>query len=119
VGSSVIPFTVRRGTTPTGELVLTILTDCNGLDFRADGENLKADLKIAVADRAADGSTSPHFSVLAVTVPAAKWETARAEGVSFRRQWTPVSDVSTIRVIVLDLHTGRYGSVDVPPGKFQ
>lgn len=117
VGSSVIPFTVRRETTPAGELVLTILTDCNGLDFRADGDNLKAGLKIAIADRAADGSTSPHFSVLAVTVPAAKWETARAEGVSFRRQWTPVSGVSTIRVIVLDLHTGRYGSVDVPPGK--
>ena len=94
--------------------MLTVITDANSLDFRQDGGNLKADLKIAVADKTADGSTRTQLSVLAATVPAAKWESARAEGIPFRRQWTPAPDVITVRVIVLDLHTGRYGSLDIP-----
>jgi VWFA-related protein len=119
IGSSVVPITARRGFTPEGELVMTVSADSNSLGFRPEGENLKANLKIAVSDRTADGSARTHFSLLAVTAPLAKWEAVRAEGVQFRRQWTPASDVTTIRVIVLDLHTGRYGSLDVPLGTRQ
>ena len=107
LGSSLISLTAKRETTPAGELVLTIITDANGLHFRPDGASLKADLKVAVAERTANGSTRPHVSDLAVSI---------AQGVPFRRQWTPASDVTTIRVIVLDTHTGRYGSLDVPLG---
>lgn len=116
VTSSAIPLTARKGTTAAGELVLSISTDCNALDFRHDAGNLKADLKIAVAEMTVEGITRTHYSVLAGTVPAAKWGAARAEGVPFRRQWRPAPDVTTVRVIVLDLHTGRYGGLEVPLG---
>ncbi|MBI4877076.1 MAG: hypothetical protein HY822_20765 [Acidobacteria bacterium] len=37
-----------------------------------------------------------------------------APGVSFRRQWKPASDVTSVRVIVPDTGTGPYGTLDIP-----
>jgi VWFA-related protein len=114
IGSSVIPLTAHCETTPGGEIDLALVIDVKNLDFHSDGGNLRADLQAAIVERTADGQTRPRFSPVTASVPAAEWEVLRARGISLRRQWKPGPDTSTVRVVVRDMRTGQYGSVDVP-----
>ena len=87
------------------------------MQFHADGENLKADIEIAIADLTADGSAHTNRTAVTASVPAAKWEEARQHTFSYQRQWKPVGDVSRLRVIVHDIHSGQYGTLEVPLNK--
>jgi VWFA-related protein len=116
LGSSLLPLTAERTGNPAGELVLTVTAGAGSLDFRPEGENLKAHLKIAFAEKTADGAARRQILDLPVSVPAAEWRNVPAPGVPFRRRWTPGPDATAVRVVVLDTHTGRYGTIDVPLG---
>jgi hypothetical protein len=50
---------------------------------------------------------------LSVNVPAAKWDEISKTGIAFERQWKPGLDATRLRVVVLDVNTGQYGSVDL------
>jgi VWFA-related protein len=113
LGSSVIPLTAKCETTPASELTLALTIDADSLDFRSAGENLTADLEVVFADRTLAGSTRSHSGKLVATVLASKWQEVRAQGVRTSRQWKPASDVNSVRVVVRDMHTGQYGTVDV------
>ena len=71
-------------------------------------------MEIAIADLAADGSARTNRAVVTALVPAAKWQETRKQGVTYQRQWKPSADTSSLRVIVLDVRSGRFGSLDVP-----
>jgi len=114
LGSSAIPLTANCETAPAGELVLSLTIDANSLHFYPDGEDLRADLQIATADRTQDGYGRPHFTKITASVPGSKWQDARAHGVAYGRQWKPGSDVTAVRVVVRDMRTGQYGTLDVP-----
>jgi hypothetical protein len=114
LGSSAIPLTANCEAAPAGELVLSLTIDANSVHFYPDGEDLKADLQIAVADRTQDGYGRPHLTKITASVPASKWQDARAHGVPYGRQWKPGSDVTAARVVVRDMRTGQYGTLDVP-----
>jgi hypothetical protein len=114
VGSTSIPLTAKCEFTASGELALLLFADTNALSFRPDGENLKAELEIAIADRAADGSAHTNRAVITALVPAAKWEETRKRGVTYQRQWKPSADATSLRVVVHDARTGNFGSLDVP-----
>jgi VWFA-related protein len=114
LGSSVIPLTATCETTPAAELALTLTIDADSLDFRSEGANLTADLEVVFADRTPDGSVRSHSGKLTATVPASQWQEVRAQGVRTSRQWKPAAGVNSIRVVVRDIHTGQYGTLDVP-----
>ena len=119
IGSTVIPLTAKCERTPSGELALTILADMNALQFRADGDNLKADLEIGIGDFTADGSARTNRNSFTASVPTAQWEEAKKAGISYQRQWKPAADVTSLRLIVHDVRSGRYGSLDVPLDKLK
>ena len=91
--------------------------DTNALLFLADGENLKASLEILIGDRTAEGLTRSHRSAVTSTVPAARWEAARQEPTGVDVIWKPDAEATSLRVIVRDVNSGRYGSLDVPLSK--
>src|SRR5262249_20824412 len=72
VASTVIPLTARLGRTPTGEVVLILRVDPNALQFHPDGDNLKAELEIGIADRAPDGSMHSTRAPFAASVATSK-----------------------------------------------
>jgi VWFA-related protein len=114
LGSSVIPLKASYGTAPAGERVLELTVGVEGIHFRREGDNLKAGLQVAVGELTADGRALPAYTTrLDVSVPAAKWEETSTSGIPFRRQWTPSAEAVGMRVVVLDVATGQYGSVDV------
>ena len=46
------------------------------------------------------------------------WNTAQEEGLRYSRRWTPAPDALSLRVVVRDMVTGQYGTLDVPLKKF-
>lgn len=114
VSSTVIPLTVRCQRTGSGDLALAIWMDVNALQFRPEGDTLKADLEIGFSDRAADGQLRAGHSTLTASVPAAKWDEARKQGIILQRQWKAGDDAVMLRVILRDVRGGQYGSLDIP-----
>jgi hypothetical protein len=114
IASTVIPLTARCSRTLSGELALLLRADANALQFRADGENLKAELEIGVAERMADGSLHATRAPFAASVAASKWEEARAAGLGYQKQWRPAEGTTRLRIIVHDVRSGQYGSIEVP-----
>jgi VWFA-related protein len=102
LGSTVIPLTASCAKTSTGELALNLLIDAATLHFRP-----AADLQVAIADRTAEGLARPRFTTFAASNP-------REPGISFRQQWRPLPEATGFRVVVRDMHTDQYGTLDVP-----
>jgi hypothetical protein len=50
-------------------------------------------------------------------VTAAQWEAARQQATRYDGIWKPTAGATTLRVIVHDVNSGRYGSLDVPLSK--
>jgi hypothetical protein len=113
LGSTAIPVTAKCERTASGELALTLLADANALQFQPDGENVKADLDIAIAERAADGAAKMTRFAITTKIAAGKWNEARQQGVRYERQWKPASSTTALRVIVHDIHSGQYGTLEV------
>jgi hypothetical protein len=117
LASTVIPLAAKCERTASGELALTVLTVTTAVQFRTDGDNRIADLEIAIADRAADGSSRTSRETFTATVPTAKWEEASKQGITYARQWKPAADAISVRVIVHDVRGGQYGTLDIPLDK--
>jgi VWFA-related protein len=117
LGSPAIPLTVGCSRTPSGELALTVAVETGALQFVPDGESLKATLEILVGDRTSEGSGRTRRSSVTNTVPAARLEAARQQPTRYVETWRPAADATALRVIVHDVNSGRYGSLDVPLSK--
>lgn len=114
LASPAIPLTATCKWTAFDDLSVTMQVETDALEFLADGENLKADLEILFGDRTAEGLTHTSRSAVTSTVPAARWETARHEPTRIEAIWKPKEEATALRVIVHDVNSGRYGSLDVP-----
>jgi len=117
LGSPAIPLTAVCKRTPVGEVAVTVAVDTPALQFVQDGEDLKANLEILLGDNAADGLARANRSALTSAVPAAQWESARQQATRYDGIWRPAADATALRVIVHDVNSGRYGSLDVPLSK--
>jgi hypothetical protein len=117
LGSSAIPLSAAVKRTPSGELSITVLADTGALQFVPDGAQLAANLEILVADRTPGGLARASRSTVTSIVAAAEWEAKRQQPTRYDGTWTPTADATVLRVIVHDVNSGRYGSVDVPLNK--
>ncbi len=117
IASTAIPLTAACRRTSSGDVSVTVLAETAALQFVPDGKNLKATLEILVGDRTAEGPGRSTRAAITATVPAAQWETARQEPARYEGTWKPAADATALRVIVHDVNSGRYGSLDVPLGK--
>jgi VWFA-related protein len=113
VGSSVIPLTARLARTLSGSIALTVIVDPNAIQFHPDGDNMKAELEIGVADCAKDGSMNSTRGPYVAIVPTAKWEEARKNGIAYQKEWKITDGTSRVRVVVHDVRSGQYGSLEL------
>jgi len=115
--SPAIPLTVTCTSTPSGELAVSVSADTRSLQFVPDGESLKANLEVLVADRTPQGPGRATRSEVTSTVPAAQLEAAREQPTRYEVTWKPAADAIGLRVIVHDVNSGQHGSVDIPLSK--
>jgi VWFA-related protein len=113
LGSSAIPLTAACKWSASGDLSVTVLAETGALQFVPEGEELKANLEVLVGDRTAEGLARAVRSVVTSTVPVAEWEARRQKPTRYDGTWQPTPDATVLRVIVHDVNSGRYGSLDV------
>jgi VWFA-related protein len=115
LGSTVLHLDARFESvpkTPAGTYDLLLLLSPDELHFRTAGEQKTADIEVVVAEKLQDGSYSFNVGARQLSVPAG---TATAGTVvRYMDRWTVRLGAITIRLIVRDRFTGRYGTLDVP-----
>ncbi len=115
IGSSNVLLTAQ--VTPAedaepGTLVLGLRIEVDRLHFRDLGEVRTADLEIIRTDRT-PGGVHVERDKGTIQVKSKDWEAARAKGLAYVRQFKPKPDATSVRVIVRDMLTGAYGTLDV------
>jgi VWFA-related protein len=82
------------------------------LHFRTTGLTRTADVDIVIAQRRPHGAISFQKGTAALTIPM-NAETAGTV-VRYRDRWTLEPDTTSVRLVVRDRATGRYGTLDLP-----
>ncbi|MGH9674623.1 MAG: VWA domain-containing protein, partial [Bryobacteraceae bacterium] len=98
----------------SGNVRIALRIEPSSLHFRKDGDFLQADIQITVADKAIGGAARRHTESASVRLEAARWAAAARAGLAWGREWKPLEEAVMARVIVRDMTTGQYGTLDVP-----
>jgi VWFA-related protein len=117
VGSSAVQLTAYCGPSPdaeAGTVVANLQIEPGALSFQTEGANLQARIQVLFAERGASGGTRLMSDAPTITIPTDNWDSAQQEGLHYSRQWKPAPDAVSVRIIVRDMTTGRYGTLDVP-----
>ena len=117
IGSSAVQLTAYCAPAPDGDpgtLQVNLRIETASLRFHEDGEGRQARIQVIFAGRVANGGTRVTTDAPTVKIPARGWEMAQRDGLFYSRRWKPEPDASSLRVVVRDLITGQYGTVDVP-----
>ncbi len=117
IGSSAVQLTASCAFTADpepGTLQLNLRIEAGSLRFQADGRQLRAQIQILFAERAPNGVTRLTTDTPTVKIAAQNWETAEREGLHYARRWKPAPETASLRLVVRDMITGHYGTLDVP-----
>ncbi len=117
IGSSAVQLTASCAFAPDGEpglLQMNLRIETASLQFHTDGQNRLARIQVMFAERVPDGTTRLATDTPTVTIGPQDWDTAQREGLLYTRRWKPAAEATSLRVVVRDMMTGQYGTVDVP-----
>jgi hypothetical protein len=117
IGSSAVRLTascVSTSDPEPGTLEVGLRIEAWSLRFDANGSDRQTQIQIIFAERAANGGTHLTTVTPPVKIPAQSWEMVQREGLRYGRRLKPARDTVSLRVIVRDMVTGRYGTLDVP-----
>jgi VWFA-related protein len=117
IGSSAVRLTASCALTSDpepGTLQVGLRIEAWSLRFDETRGYQQTQIQVIFAERAANGSTHLTTDTPTVKIPAQSWETAQREGLRYARRLKPARDAVSLRVIVRDMVTGRYGTLDVP-----
>jgi hypothetical protein len=84
------------------------------LSLRQTGSRLSADLEIAVAEKARSGETGTQKLTVTIRVDEDKAGSLKERLFRHQLSWKLKPRTDTIRIVVRDRHTGRYGTLDLP-----
>jgi VWFA-related protein len=94
---------------PPGTIALILQFDLSALDAAGSSQGKTAEVEVGVAEKGPAGALGFHHEPR--TVPLSPSGPASS---MFAVKWKPASGAATIRAIVRDRRTGRYGSLDIP-----
>jgi VWFA-related protein len=112
LGSSAIRLNGRPTLGPNQVTVLLQIAAADVYFHERDGKTI-ADLEIAVVEKAANGATNVRQQPLEVTLNDPTKD-QRAAIISSATTWPLNPGTNTVRVIVRDRFTGRYGTLEMP-----
>ena len=117
IGSSAIRLTASCALTSDpepGTIQVGLRIEAWSLRFDEARGYQQTQIQVIFAERSANGSTHLTTDTPTVKIPIQSWETAQREGLRYARRLKPARDAVSLRVIVRDMVTGRYGTLDVP-----
>jgi VWFA-related protein len=117
IGSSAVQLTASCAPTADGEagtLQVNLRIEAGSLRFHEEGQEHQAQIQVIFAERAPNGGVRLTTDAPTVKVPVPHWEAAQRAGLRYERRWKPAPDAVSLRVVVRDMITGQYGTLDVP-----
>jgi VWFA-related protein len=117
IGSSAVRLTaqcVQTSDPEPGTLQVGLRIEAWSLRFDTNGANQQTQIQIIFAERSADGRTHLTTDTPTVKIPTQSWDMAQREGLRYARRLKPARDAVSLRIIVRDMVSGRYGTLDVP-----
>jgi hypothetical protein len=120
IGSTAISLDARCEPYPgkdDGTYGLILQIEPRQLFFRKDGEQMAAEVEIALAEKRAAGPGAFHTASGKFRLTEAQYAEMKASQVRFVHTWKPEAGTTAVRVIVRDRTTGRYGTLDIGLGK--
>jgi VWFA-related protein len=117
IGSSAVQMTAYCGPAPGGEpgtLQVNLQIEPGSLRFQPAGPDLQARIQVLFAERTGDGRARLTSDTPTVKIPVQGWQKAQEDGLLYARKLKPGPDAVSLRVIVRDMLTGKYGTLDVP-----
>jgi hypothetical protein len=98
-------------------LQVNLRIETGSVQFQTTGQVREAHLELLFGERAPDGTTRLSSDTPTVRVTAQSWDTAQEEGLRYTRRWKPAPGALSLRIVVRDMITGRYGTLDIPLNK--
>jgi VWFA-related protein len=120
IGASAVQLTAGFGPAPGGEpgmLQVNLRIETSSVQFETNGPVRQAHLELLFGERAPDGTTRLSSDTPIVKVSAQNWDTALEEGLRYTRRWKPAPGALSLRIVVRDMITGQYGTLDIPLNK--
>jgi len=117
IGSSAVQMTVSCAPLADGEpgtFQVNLRIEAASLRFQTVGQEAQAHIQVIFAGRTPDGGTRLTTDAATVKIATERWEAAQQEGLRYSRRWKAVPDAISLRVVVRDMITGQYGTLDVP-----
>jgi hypothetical protein len=100
-----------------GTVGLLLQVAAEHLSFQRQDGKMTSRVSIVIADRTASGQYTARHDTATVDWPLEKTNQIATAGVRYRKNFKRASEAVSIRVIVRDQHTGRFGTLDVPVGQ--
>ncbi|WP_321475786.1 VWA domain-containing protein [uncultured Paludibaculum sp.] len=97
-----------------GTVGLTAQVEPAGLYFQMKDGDGQAQVEICVAEKAPTGEVVVHTEEGSVAMPGGDRRRVGPESARYQRVWKLSGGAQTIRVIIRDKLTGKYGVVDIP-----
>ncbi len=117
LGSTSIALDARVGPAPGDDsraLALIVQIDPSHLYFKKEGERHVANVEIAIAEKMPSGQSNFYRESGQYALSAQQYASGSPANVRYARSWKPAAGIASVRVLVRDRVTGRYGSLDVP-----
>jgi VWFA-related protein len=117
LGSTGIHIDVRCEPSQGGEagaLDLAVQVDPMDLNFQNKDGDAVAEVEIAIADKTNAGGFRIERVSGALKVPISQKTPISSEQCVYQRAWKPGPDTATIRIVVRDKRTNRFGTLDLP-----
>jgi VWFA-related protein len=99
---------------PAGTVNLLLQIGADGLHFQRHENQVRAVVAILIAQKSSNGEITANRDAINVDWPAEKLDVIGNLGVRYTRQLKRSPSASTIRVLVRDQRSGRYGTLDLP-----
>jgi hypothetical protein len=117
IGSSAVQLTAGFGPAPDAEpgmLQVNLRIETGSVQFQTTGQVREAHLELLFGERVPDGTTRLSTDTPTIKVLAQNWDTAQEEGLRYTRRWKPAPGALSLRVVVRDMISGQYGTLDIP-----
>lgn len=120
LGSTAIAIDARCQPPPGGDpatLAIILQLEPRHLLFRRQGEHMVADVEIAVAEKLLSGETNFYHEPGQFRLRPEQYASLTPANLRYARTWKPAPGISTVRILVRDRLTGRYGTLDLPAAR--
>jgi VWFA-related protein len=120
LASTAISLDARCESAPdaeSGNLTLQLRIDPSQLHLQPEGDQTVAKIEIGIAEKAAAGVVRFHHESGSISLMLDKSATSVAERYHYTKTWKPSEGLASIRIVVRDKATGRFGTLDLQPSR--